>query len=292
MPDHVLLDISHVDREALRKHNELDFKVKTSTKTGHMADIWTANFNGLTFFLYRVDIKLKGSLHQFYNKISGGTCTNYNDFTLENLKYVVEYLQHHFGINPTITKIHSLEYGVNVEIPLCPTKFIDNHLFSYKRNRGPSENKDYSGTGRAKYFKQSQYQIKLYDKGRQHRLHQHILRVEVKVTKSQYVQKLGIKTLEDLTKGKYLLVLKEDLLCRLDSLLILGSYIPESSPEYWSNTKAMCCPVTYRRLWNCFIARMEAEGHLNIKKDLLQRIETKCNDLINLHDRFLPLDKR
>ena len=101
-----------------------------------------------------------------------------------------------YGIDPFTSKINTIEFGVNVELPFPVAQLLDN-LICYK-------NKPFTRDTRSKtpYYecRFQRFTVKLYDKGKQRGLDGNLLRVEVKVAKMVYFDKTGVhlNTLADL----------------------------------------------------------------------------------------------
>jgi hypothetical protein len=121
-----------------------------------------------------------------------------------------------------------VEVGVNIELPYCPNEFIDN-LVTHKYQQFNVEHNDKMTLANVKY---QQFQIKIYNKGRQYYIDKDILRFEVKVIKMVLLKKYGIHTLWDLMDPIKLDLLQELLLETFNNLTYWDdSIIMESLSE-------------------------------------------------------------
>ena len=195
-----ILDLS-VSADALLSNTRLLFPLPVDEQTGAVLDRpRRATDRGLTFTLTptkaggRLRCELQGSLHRF----GRGGLHNADDFTATDLMAVLNELVTAYGIDPFLSRLNNVEFGVNVRLPFPVSLVLDN-LISYK-NR-PFVRVREPGNGYAYYQALTQrYVIKLYDKGDQYNLPGNMLRVEVKVLKMEYLtrQRVQLDTLADL----------------------------------------------------------------------------------------------
>jgi len=80
----------------------------------------------------------------------------------------------------------------------------------------------FRGRGNYKEFYKTDYSLKIYNKSKQFRLKENILRVEFKVTRRRLLNRLGIYSLEDLNQSNCLSLFNA-FLERFDKLIILDS---------------------------------------------------------------------
>jgi hypothetical protein len=162
----------------------------TSRSTGLIN--YSGEFKGLKVELFTSGrIQIAGSLHKYYND----GLHNWNDFTVSNLKDVLNSLQSDLNINPFKASINNLEFGVNVFNAFCPNDLINDLLcfkwaqFNIMGLKGQGQGKE------CKAFKQ--YFVKIYNKGLQYNQPQNILRIEKKVV-TMFALKFGQLNLSDL----------------------------------------------------------------------------------------------
>jgi len=100
--------------------------------------------------------------------------------------------------------------------------------------------------------KYDQYYIKIYDKGAQYELDEHILRIEIKVVRMQYFKQIGLQYLVDLNNRNIYPKLKDLFSKMLNNLLVCDAIKLETlkisknqdlilskgvNPNYWVNLK-------------------------------------------------------
>ncbi|WP_245565226.1 hypothetical protein [Spirosoma spitsbergense] len=183
----------------LLNNDRLTFGALVDTNTGAILNpIRKAFDRGLIFRLVPrrtgegQRVETKGSLHKFGNYGEH----NADQFTATDLLLTLDQLVTLYGIDPFNSKINTIEFGVNVELPFPVAQLLDN-LICYK-------NKPFRcDTGSKTPYHECRFQrftVKLYDKGKQRGLDGNLLRVEVKVAKMVYFDKTGVRlnTLADL----------------------------------------------------------------------------------------------
>lgn len=181
-----------VSVDALLTNARLLFPLPVDEQTGAVLNRpRRANDRGLTFTLTptltgdRLRCELKGSIHRF----SRGGLHNADDFTAADLLAALDELVTIYAINPFLSRLNNIEFGVNVRLPFPVSVVLDN-LISYKYRPFVKE----PGDGFSYYQCQTQrYIVKLYNKGQQYGLSDNVLRVEVKVLKMEYLTRRGVR---------------------------------------------------------------------------------------------------
>lgn len=258
MIDFIKLDISLCDPRKLYYHPELEaiWVQERNLKTGDPRSAVFSKIDNIKFKIFpRGDffdnpyIELSGSLHKYFNIISGLGNHNHNSLTYDDLIYTIYHLYERFSIEPVESYIINAEYGFNIRTWEPPTELISNSFISYKNN--PITRLKYFG-GRGFYteHEKSEYNIKVYDKSRQYSLTENILRFEIKTKKRRVINKKGIITLNDLIKRNNLEILIDDLLDKLINFVIVDhvneeyfqnnskyvfEYQKATNPNYWSS---------------------------------------------------------
>lgn len=175
----------------------LDFAVSVSENTGELlSDKKEAATRGLKLSVSnyhgRQNVCLfRGSLHKEAHGV------NFNRFTFNELCTTIERLHTEYGINPATTALHSLEIEINLNLKYSPKRIIKATIAHKKKPFVPLNR--YAPTlGKVAVY--DDYEIKLYDKGRQCGIKgANILRFGVKVCKMRYLYGYNIRTLSDLT---------------------------------------------------------------------------------------------
>jgi hypothetical protein len=149
-----------------------------------------------------VCLEITGSIHKYWNR-----GTNENDFTFSDVPEAINTFCKEFRLNPSLAYVKNLEFGVNLQLPINASELIDQILCFNKLHpiRPYDTNPDYYFIE----FKQEEYFLKIYDKGKQYRKElprtPNTLRIEIKAMKNRLLP--GIKSLADLQKIPTLQVL-------------------------------------------------------------------------------------
>jgi hypothetical protein len=196
-------------------NNELlEFKSVLSYRTGELQACYFAKYPignnlNLNFKIKGTYIELTGSLHKF---MQNGT--NYKEYHYIDVVQTLEKLNKLFQINPNEATVHNLEFGLNIGLEAITANELLNKCLLYGTKQLSTEY--YENKGLLKRAKLSQYEVKLYDKGTQNHIGDHLLRVEKKVL---CMEKLGIVTLSDLLNPTFVNTVSEQLLTLWDNVL-------------------------------------------------------------------------
>lgn len=172
-----------------------------------------ATWSGWTFYGNSAEVKeIRGSFHQHYH---GGT--NWQPFTFPQLVATVNDLCDAFGLFAGELRIVNLEIGSNVRPPIPAVDLLP--LFIFHGTRLPER---MEGTDRGILFRHpGRYRLKAYDKGYQYPEAGDLLRFEVHVDRMAMLNRLGIRTVEDLTKPAAWEAARSFLLRRFDEVFIV-----------------------------------------------------------------------
>lgn len=191
---------------------------------------------------------IKGSIHKYYNIITGAGNQNHNDFSFSKWKFAVNHLCEKLLIIKEKTKITNLEFGFNIEVNKSPKLLIDNKVLMYDFKDHNSKH-NYRGKGSYKEFQMTDYSLKVYDKSKQYELlDRNILRMELKIINSRYLRKLGIINLNQLGEHAFNSLFKA-FLSHFNKLLIVDDLNPPQNirtdqmilyklcinPNHWKN---------------------------------------------------------
>jgi hypothetical protein len=208
MIDNIKFTLTDKERfeKNLESNNDIDIILKSSYdritgKANEYPKIGT--YKNLQIRITQKTASIKGSIHKYYNLITGAGNQNYNDFSFTQWEFAINHLCENLQIIKEETKITNLEFGFNIEVTKSPKLIINNHVLMYDfkdHNRKHS----YRGKGSYKEFEKTDYRIKVYDKSKQYSLLDNdILRIELKIVNSRYIQKLGVFNLNQLGKNTF-----------------------------------------------------------------------------------------
>jgi len=224
----------------------LDFGGRVSYKTGQSDLRQTANFQSMEFVVSENgSCSLHGSLHKYYN----ANDTNYNAFSFNNLTETLNNLNLNFSINPHNAEIHSIEIGVNINLDFKP-KDVLNSLICHKNKPFNLICKNDKLLGKVCTY--TDYEIKIYDTARKHKIKENILRFELKIKRQRLLEPYGISTLSDLQNVEKVVHLLRLLLDRINEIVFFDFHFPVpnlsqgkaneweqySNPNFWAQTSA------------------------------------------------------
>ncbi|MCX6232280.1 MAG: hypothetical protein NTZ33_12135 [Bacteroidetes bacterium] len=235
------------------------------------------------------------------------------------MRNVISELCNKFNINPGITKLNNLEFGVNIQIPINPEKFF-NYVINYK---GTPFHKFNIKNAKGIECEKGHYYIKIYDKGYQYNQNGNLLRFEIKVVKMQYFEKKGIKikTISDLLNINELYHLKDVLTATFNDILIYDYSINAkelnekqklilsngNNPKYWEKRLPDSKDFDggninkeYKKLRKKYYLELENFKKLlnkystsTLKNDMSILIEEKCKKLLRIEikkeDKFTDI---
>jgi hypothetical protein len=241
-----------------------------------------------------------GSLHKYNNLLLEDANHNYNDFSFCQINEIIPFLTDKLDIGDK-TSITNLEFGFNLTLDKNPQEVLDYNVLMHNLKNHSRDDK-FGGKGDFKEYKKTDYSIKIYNKSKQYNINQYILRIEIKITKKRFLQKLGIYCLEDLLKFEAIYGLYERLKTEVDNLTVIDDFyalnIPKNdrdslvtftNPHYWINIR--------KEKSNKVVRRLETKFHLlilkydlnKIKTEILKKIELKFDELITDCDENLLL---
>ncbi len=291
MFDFVKTNITQNIKSELLNNSLLSF-VRTSDSEGVVLKE-IAEYKNFKFIIGERFVNVNGSLHKYYNNGQH----NYNNFTILNLVEVLSDLSIKFDINPLLSTLHNLEFGVNVILPFDVNMFL-NSILSYKGKE--YEKETYNGKGYLLRFPFDNYHLKIYNKSFQYELTSNVLRFEIKVKKMEYFKRNNIElsTLSDLLKNTIYNDLKNLLLEAFNELLIYDNTIKlkglpakekqllkdGSNPKYWIELREKDKnKFKYKR--KEFRKLVIEYGDQDLQKTVYKLIEDKCNELTNPNDK-------
>ncbi len=205
---------------------------------------------------------VKNSLHKLFNLLGEDGNHNANDFTYSSLCQMIDYLVAHLPQLDS-AKITQLEFGLNVNTDISAEEIIRNNVLMHNL-KAHSHNKKFYGKGEYKQFDHYNYELKIYDKAKQYRLNQNILRFEVRFSRSRDFNRIGVHSISDLKSKECLGSLFDILMKRYNELLIVDRLDSEELTEEISNEIS-------RYLCSFFWQDLKDRKHRNVKAKLKKR---------------------
>lgn len=294
MIDFIKLDVkSEVD--IFLKNPLLNFSEEMNTSTGEIIPYYEngntrkykqkAYFKNLKFEIYSTGkIFISGSLHKYFNDGKH----NYNDFNQNDTRAVLRELIQLFNIVPSNCKINALEIGLNIKLVKDVDGIINNCLLHKKTK---FEHKHNSNDGNYKQFEHFEYFVKIYNKGRQFKLDDQLMRFEIKYRRMRSLQKYGISNLQDLYNID-LNVFKTDLIEEWNNVLFYDSTLQihtlkdkiklnisnYSNPNFWSTLIDNKEVYKYKYHFN-ELKKYTEKYSKNIQKSISDQLAIKIDQL-------------
>lgn len=250
--------IELMNRPTNELRERLDFIKPVNMKTGEILGTYEIAYlrlhetpeSSISIKIFRSGrVWVQGSIHKFWHG------QNHSIFTIKEMQTAFTYLFGKLGTTKAQGKILQIECGINPITEYNPDLLI-NRLICFK-------SKPFEGLGNfekiGKVCYQNEYDLKIYNKGKQYNLKRNILRVEKKVKDSRYLKRFEITTISDLTERKVEEML-QDLLGCLDEVLIDDKSIDEDK----LTTRQKLALSKYRN--SSFWSELSRAVRLNTKK--------------------------
>lgn len=170
----------------------LDFTQELSISTGEVIEYpKRAKNNGFEFVVQSANRGVvTGSLHKYWNE-----GVNHNDFKFTDLTNAIHSFCNKYQLEPSMLLLQNLEFGVNIKPETNATQIIRD-IICFKNRQAIQPYNDEKGC--FVEYNMTDYYFKVYDKGKQYKLQDNILRIEVKAMKSRVFTCSGIRTVKDL----------------------------------------------------------------------------------------------
>lgn len=303
MIDYIKAKTKKIDPTICENSNQiyLDSILRNRGKIGFSTTL-VYSFAAMKIRITEANTYIEGSLHKMYNEVFKNESQNYDDFRFDKLCEIINYLCNHLKIPAEKLIIQNMEYGLNIPTRIAPARILSGHTIHYK-SRPVTINMDEIAHEAAKYYRWqlSEYWIKLYDKGLHFQRRKNILRLEKKVTKSRALNKIGIRTLNDLLDEKLFPLLMDDLIrewqqiCIVDYLqgvtvmtydqrnLFLIMVNPKTYEAYQNSAKTAKHRKAMQRLHVKFKLLNKRFKFDTIHHEILKSIQTKANQMSQNH---------
>lgn len=188
---------------------------------GEIAYPVKTRMNNMEFRITEGSAYVQNSLHILNNELLYGENQNFNDFNYSELCSCIEHLAGRVPktLDATLTQ---LEFGFNIHTSRSPSDIIKNNILMHDLN-AHSLDKTFKGSGALKRFDHANYQVKIYDKGRQSLLPDDLMRFEVRLNRSAELRNLNVWKIGDLTDKKVLNDLFNYTMKRFEGLTIVDT---------------------------------------------------------------------
>lgn len=281
--------------ELIRANKSLNLDAKFKVNDGSIEYPLKTNIENLRIKVYEGYASIENSIHTFYNNTNGGGIANSDDFGFCDLQFSLNTLEERLGYNLEDISLNVLEFGLNIDIGMKPSLFLDRYVLMHKL-KTPCYNPKNNRKMRIKKFTYNEYEIKVYDKSLQFEgqlRSSNILRVEVKFKTKKQLNRLGIYTLNDLRRFDCIRVLYLDYFEKLSHLNIVDSYdgnrlmtkkqanelLSYTHPSYWIDTRGNFSTSTFQKRKSKFFKLVKKFNLDSWKNELFRFIKDKFTHL-------------
>lgn len=298
MIDNVKLFVSDKQRfeERIEKQGLMELTNKLSVLTGEVVEYpKKGNDSNLQININLKSTTIIGSLHKYKNLVWDNGDQNYDDFNYCHIQEIIRGLIKKYDIEKD-TVLTNLEFGFNLAVSKDPKTIIDSNVLM-NNFKAPNKNLKFSGSGDYKEFQLTDYRIKIYNKSKQYKLNENILRVELKIIQKRLLRKLGVYCLEDLLDKDVLKRLFKLFTEKFEGLIIVDEFDPEIIPEmacsklnkymnsnYWIRIKTQKSPKQISRLKLEFAGLLSKYQLLETKDEIRQGLYSKFQELLDSED--------
>lgn len=293
MIDFVKMNISYLSERDLLNNPLISCKQTIDINTGELQYPIKGTYFDLDVKINPKRKELSGSLHKHTNTLKTAESQNYNELKLSELFDTINQIEKVFSLDPTNTIIENLEIGININTDESP-KYILNDKLIVWNDKSPTSNKDYKGTGKLYDFQTSQNKFKIYDKGKQYKRSENILRIECHIERNEKLSQYGIRTLSDLKNIENLKRLYVFLIDSFDLCLIVDNLESESfndpkekeiflkgiNPKTWQTFKGM----QKKRFKDRFYSLLEKNKLNTTKKQLKEKLQLKIDSVFKCYE--------
>jgi len=241
---------------------------------GHRITVKEVSQGGTNNYYLSID----GSLHK---SAQGGA--NFAPFTFYDCCREIVRLCEELHIDAKNAVLKVLEFGVNIPVPFPAYTFLQNHLISHKGETFSKYNPDRRGRCLGYHCEHIEYSVKIYDKGLQNDLTDHLMRFELRYTRLRQLKRLGIRYLHDLTRPEILPGLEKLLMTAWENVLLYDDGVEDAkditplqreilrdanNPKYWEKLKGedIARFNRYRRVYRSLVAEYGKGYHEDIKR--------------------------
>lgn len=298
MIDNVKMFVKSKQRfeERIEKKGLMELTNKLSMLTGEILEYpKKGSDSNLQISITQFSATILGSLHKYKNLIWDTGEQNYDDFNFCQIQEVIRGLIKKYDIEKD-TLLTNLEFGFNLAVSKDPKTIIDNNVLM-NNFKSANKNLKFSGSGDYKEFQITDYRIKIYNKSKQYKLKDNILRVELKIIQKRLLQSLGIHCLEDLLDKKALKRLFKLFIEKFEGLIIVDDFDPEIMPEttcgklnkymnpnFWIRIKAQKSPRQISNLKVEFAGILSKYQLLETKNEIRDKLYSKFQELLDSED--------
>jgi len=279
-----------IEIDTKRLLNVLEFKTEVSEKTGELSSKKVAEYHFCKVTVYDSGVILfTGSIHKLYNSLKGIKAPNHkrvkqykgyngNQFTINDILEVREHLQNLFDCTPQQMIFQNIELGVNLTLNFTPELYLKGLLY----HKGILF--QYKHKGNLAQAQHQRFIFKIYNKSEQYEMKGNVLRVELKIIKTEELKNIGVFTFADinpytLNKAKEMLLKRFDEVVHYDYTIykknltnrkkqLLRNY---SNPRYWINDLEPNLRYRHKKRLLEIIQKYSDNLHQKIRQEIIKK---------------------
>ena len=232
-------------------------------------ELYTKSYKNLYFTKFQNRLEIKGSLHYYFNN----GLHNANDFNIYDCIGTIEQIRELFKLDLFKCKLINLEYGVNINPDIKVDDLVQNLIYHEKRQfTRPTTHFNYKIAGNEAYK-----QTKAYDKSVQFpKQCLNTFRFEVKTKQAKFINRLGLFTLQDLTKKKCYNNLINSLVSEWNNVLLFDKSkdvaINFFNTDFWEDILKNGNRNKFNNQKKRYYNKLGTDNlHSNIKKRIVQK---------------------
>lgn len=294
MFDYVKILIKNPDIKHLK--SKLSFFQRLCQETGEYRGVSVADYHFCKIIIYDSGTVLfTGSIHKLWNSLNNYASENCklmkdkgyngNTFTVEDLLKVRVCLTKLLNCKPQQMIFQNVEIGVNVETNFSPNKFMRGLLYH--------KGKIFESSKSRNFFQSEleQYRVKVYNKGRQYRMKNDVLRIELHYSKMKFINQAGLFHFGDINT-RVLSNLKELFLNKFDEIVYYDTTISAKrlkkrdllhldkykNQRYWIDE----LPSNYRDRHKKRLRRIIEDNSENLKKQIRDLILSELDKITSI----------
>jgi len=223
---------------------------------------------------------IRGSLARFHNKGSD----NAFDFTMDMVRESMDLMENSFDLDLEQCDLRGLEVGFNINLPIPVSQFLGNIK---QINDTPFSTLKEGRFNIGLIADKQEYSIKLYDKGKvASKTDTNLLRMELNVSKTRFLQQFGIHSLIDLKDNRKIKMVALSIVEMWSQSIYIESNIQYKKMTNYEQKKWLY--LSNPTVWDGFKTRMQKN---RAKKYYNRLISDYCKDSMKAKVTKLMLEK-
>jgi hypothetical protein len=242
-------------------------------------------------------VEVRGSLHKCFNSISKVYAPNQitpnqkakgfngNDFNYTQLIYTIDFICRRLFLNSENCTLTNIEFGLNLKHNYNSRQVLNN-LFRHSGKEFRQTKESFFEAAHIQYF------VKCYNKSKQYKMSDEIIRIEIKHVKMEKLNALGLTSLNDLRSKALLTHLNKLLVSQWQGIVMYDYTIRES--ELKKVDKNKLDKYKNANYWNMELKPKDADRPKKALQRIVQEHSNKIQDYFSncLAEQWKELQKR